>query len=248
MNPVAFDFKGLHQSAPRGRLKAVRGVFFDFDGTLVATRIDFAAMRQAIASLLQRWQLAPVVPGQYHYVLEMVAAGCKALQADAERAAAFECEAMDIIETFEMQTCPFAAPIPGAVETLVQLAATGYQVGIITRNGRRGVAAITSRYPIPHDVLLTREDVANVKPHPEHLLTAMRALNLPPSQALMVGDHPTDIDCGKAAGVLSAGVSRDVVRIAELAGAGAEFLISTVSDLLPLLNGDQLHRGNNSKG
>ena len=246
VNPVGFGFKGPHQGTPQGRLKAVRGVVFDFDGTLVATRIDFLGMRQAIAALIQRWRLDPALPEQHRYVLEMVAAGRKALQADANRAAAFAREAMDIIETYEMQTCDHAAPIPGAVETLVQLAAKGYRVGIITRNGRKGVTAITSRHPLPHDVLLTREDVGQVKPHPEHLLTAMRALDLPPSQTLMVGDHPTDVVCGKSAGTLSVGVSTDAVRLAELARAGADFLISTVSEILPLLDGERPSSGKNS--
>ena len=45
-------------------VKAARAAWFlDFDGTLVATRIDFAAMRRAVADLLQRWQLDPVVHG-----------------------------------------------------------------------------------------------------------------------------------------------------------------------------------------
>jgi phosphoglycolate phosphatase len=243
MDPVTSVGTQPCQGTLRGRFQAVRGVVFDFDGTLVATRIDFAGMRQAIANLLQRWRLEPMAAGPYHYVLEMVAAGRQALQGDAAVAAAFEREAMDIIETFEMQTCPFAEPCPGAMETLTQLTEAGYRLGIITRNGRRGVAAVMSRYPLPHDVLFTREDVARVKPHPEHLLTAMRALGLQASQALMVGDHPTDMVCGQAAGTLSVGISRDSLRIAELTRAGADFLISSLPQLLSLLNGGQAGHG-----
>jgi phosphoglycolate phosphatase len=237
MDSTARDCPGLHRHTAHGRCEALRGVVFDFDGTLVATRIDFAAMRRAVAALLRNWQLEPVAQGPHHYVLEMVAAGCRALRADAERAAAFEREAMATIEAFEMQTCPFAAPFPGVMETLAQLRRRGYHVGIITRNGRNGVAAITSRYRLPHDLLLTRDDVARVKPHPDHLLAALRGLHLKASEALMVGDHPTDIMCGKAAGVLSVGVSRDAVRIEELSAAGADFLIASVTDLVPLLDG-----------
>jgi phosphoglycolate phosphatase len=235
MDPQGCGFGSLRNSIWRDRLKAVRAVVFDFDGTLVATRIDFAAMRQAIVDLIGRWDLGPALLGQPAYVLEMVAAGCQALQSEAQRAATFEREAMDIIEDFEMQTCPHAAPFPGVMETLVQLAARGYRVGIITRNGRKGVGAITSRYPLHHEVLFTREDVSQVKPHPEHLLTAIRALRLETPHVLMVGDHPTDVMCARAAGVLSAGVSKDPLRVADLNRAGADFLISCVNELLPLL-------------
>ena len=238
MDPQGCDFGSLPKSASRDRLKAVRAVVFDFDGTLVATQIDFAAMRQAIVDLIGHWDLGPSILGQPAYVLEMVAAGCQALQNEAQRAATFEREAMDIIEGFEMQTCPHAAPFPGVMETLVQLATRGFRVGIITRNSRKGVEAITARYPLHYEVLFTREDVSQVKPHPEHLLAAIRALRLEPPHVLMVGDHPTDVICGRAAGVLSAGVSIDPLRIAELNGAGADFLISCVNELLPLLKGE----------
>jgi histidinol phosphatase-like enzyme len=45
-----------------------------------------------------------------------------------------------------------------------------------------------------------------VKPHPEHLLTALKLLDVPPERAIMVGDHPMDITLGK--GQLYQGTSR----------------------------------------
>jgi phosphoglycolate phosphatase len=239
MNPEIQGCERPPGDVPRNLLQAVRGVVFDFDGTLVATQIDFAGMRRAITDLIQRWGLGDLVLVPSDYPLEMVAAGCRILENDAERAATLKREAMDIIEGFEMQTCPYAAPFPGVMDTLEQLAARGYRLGIITRNGHKGVRSITSRYPIHHEVLLTREDVTQVKPHPEHLFTAIRALGLTPPLVLMVGDHPTDVMCGRAAGTLSVGVSKDPQRIAELSQAGADFLIGAVPELMNLLNGEK---------
>ncbi|HAA02634.1 MAG TPA: hypothetical protein DCE18_04600 [Syntrophobacteraceae bacterium] len=231
------DLDSQHQDMPSDRLQAVRGVVFDFDGTLVATQIDFAGMRRAISYLIHRWGLSASVRVPIEYPLEMVAAGCQVLEDHGEHSATLKREAMDIIEGFEMQTCPYAAPFPGVLEALELLAARGYRLGIITRNGHKGVQAITSRYPLHHQVLLTRDDVAQVKPHPEHLLAAIRALRLTPVDILMVGDHPTDVMCARAAGTLSVGVSRDPRRIVELTRAGADFLIPSVPELIPLLNG-----------
>ena len=238
MKPEIQTCERPRRDAPRDLLQAVRGVVFDFDGTLVATQIDFAGMRRAIADLIHRWGLGDSVLVSTDYPLEMVAAGCQILADDAERAATLKREAMDIIEAFEMQTCPYAAPFPGVMDTLDQLAGRGYRLGIITRNGHKGVKAITSRYPLHHEVLLTREDVTQVKPHPEHLFTAIQALGLTPPLVLMVGDHPTDVMCGRAAGTLSVGVSKDPQRIADLTQAGADFLIGSVPELMVLLNGE----------
>ena len=219
------------------RVNAVRAIVFDFDGTLVATNIDFTRMRQDIIQHIRDWKLDFPELEQQRYVLEMVAYARSALRGSPELARTFEREAMRIIETIEMQTCPSAAPFTGVPEALRKLSARGYRIGIITRNGHTGVKAITARFPLHYDILLTRSDVEHIKPHPHHLLEALRALQTPPAHAIMVGDHPTDMACGQAAGVLAVGVSDNHARSAELLNAGAAFIVSNVADLLSLLNG-----------
>jgi len=216
-------------------MKQIRAVVFDFDGTLVASNIDFARMRREIVEHLKTWQLYSHQFEQQRYVLEMVACGREALRDRPAHAQAFERQAMSIIESIEMQTCPFAVPYEGVQATLQELSALGYGVGVITRNGRMGVEAITSRFPLHYDVLLTRSDVEHTKPHPEHLLKALQALQTPPAQAIMVGDHPTDMACGQAAGVTAIGISANGTRSAELARAGAALVIPNVAHLLTVL-------------
>jgi len=50
------------------------------------------------------------------------------------------------------------------------------------------------------DVVITREFSTKVKPHPDHLLTALDALDTDAEFAAMVGDHPMDITVGKDVG------------------------------------------------
>jgi phosphoglycolate phosphatase len=219
------------------RVNAVRAIVFDFDGTLVATNINFTQMRQEIIQHIKDWKLDFPELEQQRYVLEMVAYARSALKDSPELARSFEREAMHIIETIEMQTCPSAAPFEKVPETLRKLSARGYRIGIITRNGPTGVKAITSRFPLQYDVLLTRNDVEHVKPHPDHLLKALQALQTPPSHAIMVGDHPTDMACGQAAGVPAVGIADKGARSAELLKAGAAFIVPKVADLLSFLNG-----------
>ena len=82
----------------------------------------------------------------------------------------------------------------------------GLALGVITRNSHRGVSAVLDRHPLPLSVIVTRDDLAEVKPHPRHVLVALEQLGCPPEHALLVGDHPTDLQCAQAAGVRGAAV------------------------------------------
>ena len=54
--------------------------------------------------------------------------------------------------------------------------------------------------------VLTRDDTVRIKPHPEHLTTALSLLGAAPADAAMVGDHPLDIQLGREAGTFTIGV------------------------------------------
>ena len=215
--------------------KAVRAVVFDFDGTLAETNIDFALMRRRIIEHIKAWGLWHADADERRYVLELIAYAEDKLAAEPRRRVAYRAEADQILEDVEMLTCPQAHPFPGIVPGLHRLADRGYGVGIITRNCRRGVKAVTDRYHLRHDVLLTRDDVEKVKPDKAHLLQALAMLEAEPDEAVMVGDHPTDIEVGKAAGTLTCGVLTDRTERDALAAAGADLVVESAARLADLL-------------
>lgn len=216
-------------------LRDVRAVVFDFDGTLAETKIDFALMRARTVEHVKAWGLWEDGMDEGRYVLEVVARAADRLAGEPDRRERFLAEAAQVIEDVEMLTCPQAEPFPGVAEGLVRLRAKGFGIGIITRNCRRGVQAVLSRRHLPHDVLLTRDDVERVKPDAAHLLAALEALGVAASEALLVGDHRTDIECGKAAGALTCGVLTDRTPREELEAAGADFVVADVAASVGLL-------------
>ena len=62
-------------------------------------------------------------------------------------------------------------------------------------------------------------------------------MGVPPEGVLMVGDTSIDIRAGKAAGAQTVGVLCGFGQKAELRRAGADLILSTTPDLLPLLLG-----------
>ena len=220
---------------PMDALKDVRAVVFDFDGTLADTQIDFAEMRRRIVEHIKQWGLWEEGLDEGRYVLEIIDHAASRLAGDPEQRERYITEAAGILEDVEMLTCPQAEPFPRTAQALGQLARQGYKLGIITRNCRAGVQAVLDRHRLPHDVLLTRDDVESVKPDKAHLLEALEALRAAPDQTIMVGDHPTDIECGQAAGALTCGVLTAKTSRREFHQAGADLVVDDVAALSAIL-------------
>lgn len=221
-------------------LSDIEAVVFDFDGTLVHTDIDFAAMRQGILDHLRQWGLEEPDVEEGRYVLEIITWNAEQLQHDPSRQQQYREEAQRILHAVELPHCQRAEPFSGVPEALQRLRAAGRKIGIITRNSREGVAAMLCRHPLPYDVLITRDDLSNVKPHQEHLEQALTALGVAASRALMVGDHATDIQCGQAAGVRACGVLTAKTTLEQFHELGADFAFRDVPTLVAALLDERL--------
>jgi len=207
-------------------------VLFDFDGTLVEIALDFAEMRQQVLALAARYG---AVPPKELYILEIIAHAQQQLAAcDLQAARSFLQEAERILTDIEIEGADRAEPLPGAEETLRKLHERGVRIGIATRNCRPAVERVLARLSLPHDLLLTRDDVARVKPDPAHLLEAVRRLSSRPERALMVGDHPMDILAGRQAGMRTAAITT-TRPASDFADVHPDLVIESISELLEIL-------------
>lgn len=96
---------------------------------------------------------------------------------------------------------------PKLEEVLQELKQRGIHMGAVTnRSPMAGIHILGNNCLEKYiQVLITANDVAHAKPHPEPVLKALDQFQLPAHQALMVGDSPADIQAGKAAGVTTVG-------------------------------------------
>jgi len=186
-------------------LDGVRAVLFDFDGTLVRQSIDFARMRADVLDLAVRFGVEAADLAHLP-ALEIVAAVARRLEATNGQATAYLREAALAIEAVELAAASVASPHAGVPEALETLAAGGFAIGIVTRNCRKVVDELLARYPLAHQALLTRDDVARVKPDPRHLHDAAQRLGVSIESCVMCGDHPMDVAAGRAAGAYTAAV------------------------------------------
>jgi phosphoglycolate phosphatase len=200
-------------------LRDIEAVLFDFDGTLVHLNIDFGRMRAEVEALMPQYGLS--MEGRSTlYVLELIEDAVRELKVEDEgRARAFRQEAEAAIVAIELEAAAEAKVYPEVSGLLRRLRERGIKVAIVTRNCRAAVDRILAENRLVYDVLLTRDEVTAVKPDPEHLLTALRLLGVEPQRTLMVGDHPMDVQVGRAVGARTAAV---------LTGAGSPERFSEV--------------------
>ena len=85
---------------------------------------------------------------------------------------------------------------------LAALRSAGFPLGVVTSKGRRAWEVTTSHLDLGEfAVVLTEDDVAAPKPHPEGLLAAAAALDLPPERVVYIGDSLGDLKAARAAGM-----------------------------------------------
>ena len=123
--------------------------------------------------------------------------------------------------------------LPGAIETLDALGATGARTGIVTSASRERLDADLDRAGLGErfDVTVAFEEAKRKKPHPEGLFLAIGRLGADPGTVLYVGDRPEDLVMGQRAGVRTAGVASPFSSEALLAEAGPDLMLGRIGDL-----------------
>lgn len=138
--------------------------------------------------------------------------------------------------------------IPGALEALRRLAASGFALVVVTNQsgiGRgyfteddyRRVAARMEEMLDPGLVLATyfcpdhpAQPSARRKPAPGMLLEAAQEHGLDLSRSFMIGDRRGDIEAGRAAGCAASILVRTGIGAAEAADAGADFVAADLAE------------------
>lgn len=217
---------------------SIKGIIFDFDGTIVTQEIDFRKIFFEIHGLLLSHKLK--APDKNLPILEYLE---KVKKINGEKAESFLKHAYNLLFEREKEASKNAKPISGVKEFLAQLKKVGFVVGVVTRNSRYVVENTLKITDIPYDILLAREDVLRVKPHPSHIELAMKKLKIKKSQVIVAGDHPMDIIAAKKLGVLCCGVLSSGKNAEEFTRVGADFVYKDITHLASFLGLEKLPDG-----
>ena len=219
----------------RDQLRIIKAIVFDFDGTLAVLNIDFSMMRERIISLVRHFGIEEGAIRE-RYLLEIIDEVYSMIrEKDSSGAEEFYDRAHQILHEVELKAAEEGSLIPGTEAVLRMLRGRSIKVGIVTRNCEEAVRKVFPDIDDCCDIFISRNSVDKVKPHPDHLNSALGALKVSGEEAVMVGDHIIDIQAGKRAGMMTIGVLTGKIKREEFEEAGADYILRDVSEIYPLL-------------
>lgn len=213
-------------------------VLFDLDGTLVDTAADFAAVLQRLAK-----EAGGAAPSE-RQLHQTVSAGARAL---VTLTLGLKPEDPDFSRWHQRLLALYAEQLTqsrarlyeGLDEILLALEATHIPWGVVTNKpeafSRRLLEALSLERRC--SVLICPDHVRHTKPDPEPLLLACRTLGYPAAGSLYIGDHPRDVEAGRAAGMRTAVAAWGYLPAgSDPAHWGADHILASAAEL-----GDWLH-------
>ena len=212
----------------------VRLIILDFDGTLGDTRANIVlTMRQTLAKLdypaRDEETIAATIGLPLEKGFEQLFPGISqadvALCAQTYRAIFVENRKLLVPKVF-----------PHVLETLEALRGRGYVLTIASSRSYGSLKEFLQEMGLASYItyILGANSVTHAKPHPEPVLKTMADLGFQADETLVVGDMPVDIAMGRGAGARTCGVTYGNASRADLAAAGADFIIDDFSQLLDI--------------
>ena len=176
---------------------AINTVIFDFDGTIADTN------QLIIDSWHAVYRAYTGKEGDVDYILSTFG---EPLHPSMEKAFPDKDleEAVSIYRNYQKKI--FRDEIkafPGMVELVRGLKEKNYKIGIVTSRLKASTLEGLDVFGIANiiDEIVTVEDTDKHKPHPEPARICLERLNSNPEEAVMIGDSPFDMGCGKNAGM-----------------------------------------------
>ncbi|GGF31602.1 pyrophosphatase PpaX [Halobacillus andaensis] len=211
---------------------SIKTILFDLDGTLIDTNeLIIASFTHTVKQYADR-------PYSREEILNFIG---PPLRDSLAKVNAGQVEAM--VTTYREHNVAnhdrFVTAYDGVVDTIKELKSKGYRLGIVTTKMRHTVQMGLELTGLDglFEVVVTLDDVKHAKPNPEPVLKAMNQLDGRPEQTLMVGDNTHDIEGGKNAGTLTAGVAWTIKGREVLEELEPDFMLAQMNDLLDIVGG-----------
>ena len=214
----------------------LKAVFFDLDGTLIDTAPDFIYV---VNKMLADADLPLLAEAQ---IRNTVSEGSRALITLAfglrETDPGFSEKRQQLLDLYEQHLAENSRPFPGINDLLTELGQRNIAWGIATNKPEHYTSLLMQQLnlePAPV-VVLSPDQVPNAKPAPDSLYICCEAADCAINEAVYIGDHKRDIDCGKNAGMTTIAAAYGYIGEGDSAESWqADHLVTEAKDIWPLL-------------
>jgi phosphoglycolate phosphatase len=217
----------------------IKAVVFDLDGTITSFNLDYKVLRAEVRGHLLKMGVPASVLNVNETVFEMYKKTELFMKNSGKLDSAIERirkEVFSIAEKYELEAAASTNLLSGVIDTLKALRIAGLKIALCTLNSKKTTNYILTRFKLTEyfDTMVPRDNVIGVKPHPEHLETVLNALGIPAAETMVIGDSVSDIKVAKELNALAIGLTTGVSTQEQLAREGANYVITSITDL-PIL-------------
>lgn len=215
-------------------MQKIKAVVFDFDGTLTPLTLNFDYLRTEILNIAKTYtDEAALKRLEGHFIIEMIHEIQDELTSRSG-SEEFKNRAFEKLRELEVKAAYGKDVFPYTRDTLKSLKEKSIKTGIITRSCVDALKTVFPDIMDYIDSIVTREDIKRVKPHPEHVNKIINIMKTQGKNTLTVGDHPTDVMAGRAAGTYTAGVLTGRTQKEAFEEVGATYILNDIRDILTL--------------
>ncbi|RIB35494.1 MAG: hypothetical protein BXU00_00040 [Candidatus Nanoclepta minutus] len=212
-------------------LNRLKGVFIDLDGTLIDS---LQVYRKAYEELFKKFGIVPDDRFYKNFGEGPVELANKIYSAYKDKLnISFE-EFLKVRESILDSLISEIKFTPGAKEFLIYLKDKGFKIGIVTSSSRSFTEKVLDNLGLKgfFDVVITSDDVKNLKPDPEPYILALNRLKLLPDECLAIEDSIYGIISAKNAGINVIAVLTGANTKKEIKNLGVYKIMKNLKDLL----------------
>jgi phosphoglycolate phosphatase len=221
-----------------GLILPLKAVIFDLDGTLINSAIPFKEMKRKVIAFLHANGVDDRLLNEDMLSTEIIDLAICCLQrkdSSVNQVSEILAQVSNIMNEVELQSTGNATVIEGVPRTLRVLKERGLKLGVMTRGCSEYTHKILSKFSLNRffDAVAARDDVDQPKPNPEHAFHLLRLLGVKAQETLFIGDHWSDAECAKQAGLNFVFVShgQGVEKVQEL----GYLIIENINDIVRFL-------------
>ncbi|MQA87252.1 MAG: HAD-IA family hydrolase [Streptosporangiales bacterium] len=146
----------------------------------------------------------------------------------------------DLLSVAEITAVQTATPTRHAHDVILAADRTRRSVAIVSNNAEAAIIRYLALHGLSTVVTLVvgraYADPARMKPHPDAVVRAVKALGKTAGACLLVGDSVADIKASRSAGVHPVGYAKTPSRRPLLVEAGAEVVVHDLGDIAAALD------------
>jgi len=198
--------------------KPIKAIVWDLDGTLIHFKIDYLRARKTAIEILKDYG----VPKQLLTVNISILENMKSAREFFEKEGLTQKRINEIIKEvdneiikIEFEAARNATIINGIDKVLEFAKNNNLEQAIFTFNTKKNAVISLKKVNLLQyfKVIVGRDNITNLKPHPDHLNHICTQLNVKPDELLVIGDNIRDIEAAINIGAYSIALNTKLAKI-----------------------------------